>query len=179
MHALKDELRKKMLEARRQHTKEYKRVHAQSICKAIWKYVRTEKVKTVHSYIPLNDEVDLLPLLQKLLKHDISLIVPKTLSNFRLQHLKVKSLAKLHSGLFRTKYPVQTEVYKGTYDLILVPGLCFDPSGIRLGYGKGYYDRFLGSQLNVVKAGVCFPFQVVEHIPNEDHDVKMDMIFSS
>ena len=63
-------------------------------------------------------------------------------------------------------------------DLILVPGVAFDKSGNRLGRGKGYYDKVL-KQTGACKVGVCFDFQLVERVPVEPHDVKMDRVVAS
>ena len=61
--------------------------------------------------------------------------------------------------------------------LIVVPAVGFDPQGSRLGHGKGFYDRLLpGTQ--ALKVGICFDFQLFEHIPAEEHDVPMDRIIA-
>ncbi|MBR4136742.1 MAG: 5-formyltetrahydrofolate cyclo-ligase [Bacteroidales bacterium] len=60
--------------------------------------------------------------------------------------------------------------YQGPLDLIVVPGMAFDPHGHRLGRGKGYYDRFLAQYPDVPTIGLCFDFQYVEKIPVEPHD---------
>lgn len=62
-------------------------------------------------------------------------------------------------------------------NLAIVPGLAFDRKMNRLGYGKGYYDRFFKS-VNVSKLGVCFDFQLFDNLPSENHDVKMDVLIS-
>ena len=66
----------------------------------------------------------------------------------------------------------------GKIDLILVPGVAFDKFGNRLGRGKGYYDKVL-KQTGAYKLGVCFDFQLVECVPVEPHDVKMDRVVAS
>ena len=65
-------------------------------------------------------------------------------------------------------------------DLILVPGLAFDPAGRRLGRGGGFYDRFLAAQSNFwgVVCGVCFSFQIVSRVPNEPHDMRVACLLS-
>jgi 5-formyltetrahydrofolate cyclo-ligase len=60
-------------------------------------------------------------------------------------------------------------------DLVVVPGIAFDREKRRLGRGKGYYDKFLPS-LRAYKAGVCFDFQVLDNIPSDAHDVRMDEV---
>ena len=68
------------------------------------------------------------------------------------------------------------EISPETIDLILVPGMAFDLNGNRLGRGKGFYDRFLPNT-KAHKIGICFKFQIVERVPTEEFDVKMDEVF--
>ena len=63
------------------------------------------------------------------------------------------------------------------FDLILVPGVAFDLSGNRLGRGKGFYDRIL-AEASGIKCGVCHDFQLLEKIPAEPHDAKVDFILT-
>lgn len=62
-------------------------------------------------------------------------------------------------------------------DLALIPGIAFDAKGARIGFGKGYYDRFL-SEFKGLKIGLCYNFQVFSDIPVSEHDIKMDMIIT-
>lgn len=61
-------------------------------------------------------------------------------------------------------------------DLIVVPGVAFDSAGNRMGRGRGFYDRMLKSTPNAVKVGVAYGFQMLDSIPTEPHDVKMDLV---
>lgn len=63
-------------------------------------------------------------------------------------------------------------------DVILVPGVAFDPAGGRLGRGKGYYDRIL-KETDAFKIGICFDFQLIQHVPMEVHDVFMNRVICS
>lgn len=63
-------------------------------------------------------------------------------------------------------------------DFIAVPGVAFDRNGNRLGRGKGYYDRLLPRIPSAYKAGICFPFQLVEEVPAEPFDIRMDEIIT-
>lgn len=65
----------------------------------------------------------------------------------------------------------------GKIDLVIVPGVAFDRKGNRIGRGKGHYDRFL-PKVKAPKAGVCFDFQLLDHVPTDPWDIKMDMIIS-
>ena len=63
-------------------------------------------------------------------------------------------------------------------DIAIVPGLAFDLTGARLGRGKGFYDRWLGANPGVRTVGVCFNCQILERIPAEPHDVRVDAILT-
>ena len=81
-------------------------------------------------------------------------------------------------GNFSVSEPVGTQVADMTKtDVILVPGIAFDKTGGRIGFGKGCYDRLLKNSA-AVKIGYCYGFQLVDSIPCEPHDVKMDFIIT-
>ena len=68
-------------------------------------------------------------------------------------------------------------VSPGTLDLIVVPGLAFDRSGGRLGYGKGYYDRLLAeARPDALRVGLCFDCQLIDEVPSAAHDQRMDYL---
>lgn len=64
-------------------------------------------------------------------------------------------------------------------DFIAVPGVAFDREGNRLGRGKGYYDRLLPRIPSAFKAGICFPFQLIDQVPTEPFDICMDVIITN
>lgn len=74
-----------------------------------------------------------------------------------------------------------TNNFSGGLDLIIVPGVAFSTSGDRLGYGKGYYDRFFNNLLIAQKhhattVALAFKEQIVPYIPTDSHDIKMDIV---
>ncbi|HEY1718862.1 MAG TPA: 5-formyltetrahydrofolate cyclo-ligase [Verrucomicrobiae bacterium] len=83
------------------------------------------------------------------------------------------------SGHFGIREPSKScvEIPLDHFDLILVPGIAFDLRGHRLGRGKGFYDRLL-AEVRGVKCGIAFDGQIVEKIPAEAHDVRMDFILT-
>lgn len=82
---------------------------------------------------------------------------------------------ELEPGPFGLLQPCGTAVPVGPSDigLVIVPGVAFDASGHRLGYGGGYYDRLLAGMALVRRTGLCFDSQVVEEIPSREHDIRM------
>ncbi len=88
--------------------------------------------------------------------------------------IRVKSMKDFRKGAYGIAEPSGTEKVNDA-DVILVPGLAFDRSGARMGFGKGYYDRLL-SLANAVKIGLCYDFQLFDDIPKEEHDAPMNYI---
>ena len=85
----------------------------------------------------------------------------------------------LKEGAFHIMEPIGSLFPEEKYQeihLAIIPGMAFDQQGNRLGRGKGYYDRFLQKIPQVYKIGISFPFQLVDEIPTEETDIKMDAI---
>lgn len=87
---------------------------------------------------------------------------------------------ELRIGAFGIMEPTgATPVPPQEIDVIIVPGRAFSPDGVRLGRGRGYYDRYLSRKgFRALKIGVCFAEQLVGGIPSEEHDIRMDRIIS-
>lgn len=171
-------LRKRMHELRTQQSNDYKKTYDNSICNQLEKIVLTNDSKVIHCYIPMTGEINILPFIRFLFKHQIKVISPKTLPNRKLENRVLSSLSDLEIGIMGTMHPRNPDVFHGELDLIVVPGLAFDSENYRLGYGGGYYDNFLMNQPNAIKVGVFYPFQEVQSVPKEDHDVKLDLILA-
>ena len=88
----------------------------------------------------------------------------------------LNSLDDLEKGVFGTKHPTGENEFDGEYDLIIVPGLSFDRNNYRLGYGGGYYDNFMVNYPAAKKIGIFYPFQEIENVPSETHDMMLDEI---
>ncbi len=85
---------------------------------------------------------------------------------------------RIELGAFQIEEPTGNNIVNpDEIDLIVVPGVAYDRKGNRLGRGKGFYDRLLKST-KATKVGVCYEFQLMDEIPAESHDVKMDMVIS-
>ncbi len=85
----------------------------------------------------------------------------------------------LATGRYGIGEPVGTDFTDyAAIDLVIVPGVAFDRQGNRLGRGKGYYDRLLPRLTQARKLGICFPYQLVNDIPTDAHDIRMDEIIT-
>ena len=130
--------------------------------------------KAVLIYYPTHNEVDLLPLIKKY-KREKTFLFP-VVHRQSMDACPYEGNAKMHRGQFNIPEPT-TEPYKEQIDLIILPGVGFDKQGNRLGQGGGYYDRFLaaGHKQSVLVA-VAYDFQLVEKVPTNRRDKKMDYI---
>ena len=146
---------------------------------------RLEGYRTIMAYWPLPDEVDIRPLLEKLLKKGTVILLPKVLDDNTMELRRYTSQADLAEGAFHIMEPIgEPFTDYGQIEIALIPGMAFDAAGHRLGRGKGYYDRFLStiyhSPLTTHQhpklIGLCFPFQRVAEVPSEEHDVIMDEV---
>lgn len=179
MMEMKQSLREKLLKQRNQVNTDERTAHASLMCEILLPFLLSLSKKPIHTFIPIKSEPDLHPLLDALLAHQQKLVAPKTLKGGKLEHYFYNGKDCLKEGLYQTYYPDTIEWESGDLSAILVPGLAFDQYGGRLGYGGGYYDRFMEQYPTAIKIGIIYPFQFLEKIPVESHDVSVDWVFSS
>ena len=132
-------------------------------------------------YYPFGSEIDLLPLYEKLLDEGKSLYFPiSDTKNHLLHFYQISDLKKdFHVGAYNILEPNATlKAFEYDIDqhiICVTPGLIFDRAFNRIGYGAGFYDRFLEDK-NLVKIAMCFNNQLRSSIPTCEHDVKMNII---
>ncbi len=173
---LKNALRQEMLTKRIKLSVNAKEMADVKICSELLEIITGRAATVVHSYIPMSNEVNITPVINKLLQKGVKVISPKTLSNRKLENRVLHSLEKVEKGVFGTVHPIGEASYTGDIDLVIVPGLAFDADNYRLGYGGGYYDNFLIKYPKAYKVGVFYPFQKVNEVPRESHDLRLDSI---
>ncbi len=144
--------------------------------KMLEKYPEFVAAKTVFCYVSAHGEVDTYGLIQELLR-DKKVLVPYCINEEGdMIACPINSLEDLKEGKFKILEPESPEEFpKEKIDFVIVPGVAFDKNGYRLGYGKGYYDRFLEG-ITPFKLGVCQREFFLEDIPHGKFDVKMDDI---
>jgi 5-formyltetrahydrofolate cyclo-ligase len=130
-------------------------------------------------YASANNETDTVDILEEAFSTGKKVLYPAVCGH-RMVFRQVESLGSLSKGSYGILEPCPTgdDFHADEPDLIVVPGVVFDLAGHRIGYGKGYYDRFLqhpGRKAHLV--GFCHDFQLIdEAIPAEKHDIRMDLI---
>lgn len=171
----KKELRSHIKTLKKQHSKENLIEQSKVILNKLENNEFFKKAKIVMLYSSLPDEVNTQDFLSKW-RNEKRIILPTVVGDDIIP-VELSGDTSFAVGDFNILEP-QNEPYNGSYDLIVVPGVAFDRNGNRIGRGKGYYDRFLCKHLDVKRIGICFDFQLVDKVPTEDNDIKMDEIIS-
>ena len=137
--------------------------------------------RTILFFAPLPDELDVWPMLEMSLALGVNCALPFFDAEKKIYGAKLlKNLATdIVIGKFGVREPAAScvEIPLNKFDLVLVPGMAFDLAGNRLGRGQGFYDRIL-VEASGIKCGVAHNFQLLETIPTEAHDAKVDFIFT-
>ncbi|SNZ09645.1 5-formyltetrahydrofolate cyclo-ligase [Persephonella hydrogeniphila] len=136
-----------------------------------------KKAKNILLYYPHKNEVDTRPIIDHLLNSKtINLFLPKV-QDQELIPVRIKDLSSLKKGYAGIMEPEGESISPEKIDIIVVPAIAFDKRGHRIGYGKGYYDRFL-KKTKALKVGVAYDFQIVDKLPYEQHDIPVDLIIT-
>ena len=171
---MKDEIRKHMKALRRNLTQEEIAQSAKEVTEAITKTDAYAIAKTVCLYLSAYKEVDTSALLAKCKKDNKIVLLPVTATDGTIT--LYRDNGKYKKGNFNITEPDSDETADAkTVDLFIIPALAFDKNGNRLGFGMGCYDRLLKDS-NGYKIGIGYAFQLLESLPCDAHDIKMDMV---
>lgn len=138
-----------------------------------------KKANVIALYKSLSSEVDTSKLIEYSFMQGKTVVLPKVVSN-DLEFYKISSKEQLIRSEFGVEEPQgnkESLVLKEDIDLVIVPGVCFDKTGNRIGFGKGYYDRFLANT-NMETIGICFEEQLVEKILEDKFDIKIKKVIT-
>lgn len=135
--------------------------------------------RTLLLYSALPDEVQINPLFDGLIAQGKTILLPRVVSDTDMElrlYTGADSLQPGAFGIMEPTGPLYTDY--AAIDVAVIPGMAFDADGHRLGRGKGYYDRFLPLIPRAYKIGLCFPWQLVDDVPADAHDIMMDGVIS-
>lgn len=180
----KKELRNKYLKMRKNLQYEEVEKKSKNIIQKLMDTAWYRQSSTIMSYIDFRNEVITRSFIKHALKDNKRIIVPITDMSSKiliLSELKDfdNELCQSSYGILEPKKEYVRVVSCNLLDLVLVPGLAFDTSGYRIGYGGGYYDRLLQRlPQKTITIGLAFEFQIVGNIPVESFDRKVDFIIT-
>lgn len=178
----KAEIRTRILEKRKNLTEDEVAAKSEAILQKVLKTPEYMEADNLLLYADYNHEVMTRGIFEDAIMRKKRVYFPKSdgLTNSMIfyQTVSVKQLEKGFMGIPEPKENMQL-CYKFHPDedtLIILPGVAFDTRGFRLGYGKGFYDKFLSSRRQLSTMALAFACQIVEELPSEEHDIKMDKI---
>ena len=135
-----------------------------------------KNAKTIYGYMPYNQEVRTVPMMEQALKDGKRVAIPKCYSDV-MKFIFIDDLSKVEKGYANIPEPIADEpVADDKTALVLMPGLAFDPQGHRCGYGGGFYDKFLAAEPNHPTLALCYEFQMLPYLETEAHDIPVDYV---
>lgn len=172
---MRKSLRQIMLNARGELTLEQVQAMSSNIIDKVGAFQQIAEAESIMCFLSIKNEVNLYPFIEETRKQGKKILVP------RVEGKAIKAIEYqmeyTRKGPYGIIEPEGEPVDERQIDVVLVPGLVFDYQGYRLGYGAGYYDRFLPLlRPDAFTCGVCYDWQVVETIFPKTKDVAVDWI---
>ena len=173
----KGNIRKEVFARRRAATQEEIQEKSRMIYEKITALPEFLDADCFFAYMDFKKEVMTRDLIEKALQMGKTVAVPRVEGD-DMVYYEIKDFSTLKSGYFGIMEPDGGKVCTREEGFLLVPGVAFDPARHRVGYGKGFYDRYLEQHPAFYKAAVAFSFQIVDHIETESYDLKPDCIIT-
>ena len=173
----KSEIRNKIIKLRKKNYSKDLRIDFRSIIKILKK--RKQKNKIIGGYYPYNHEVNVVPLLEKFEKSNYIISLPKIGKNSSMNFFVWSTNDPLNINEYGIPEPITNKMIHP--DILLVPLVAYDKNFNRIGYGGGFYDRYIKKIKKIKKIltiGLAFSFQKVKKIPIEKNDIKIDFIIT-
>lgn len=172
----KKTLRREIREKKRAMTEEQITAASERLGELFRACHQYQNAKTIYGYLPYNQEVRTVPMLELAMKDGKRVAVPKCYGD-EMRFLYMDDLSRVEKGYAGIPEPIADEpVADDPTALVLMPGLAFTKDGKRMGYGGGFYDKFLASEPNHPTVALCYDFQMVEDLPTEDYDIPVDCV---
>lgn len=181
LQAEKKELRSKILASRRELKDAYRQKASQRMIDVFCALPDFKAAKKVMCYASMEDEVQIMPLVQRWLDMGVTVTLPRVISKGQMEAVTLPDLDSLVEGEYGilTPDPAKSQVVAPEeLDMIIVPGVAFNTRGERLGMGAGFYDAFLARAVNAKRIALAYSCQLVSAVPMEEHDVRVHRIIT-
>ena len=143
------------------------------------KFLQSElyrQATAIYGYLPYNQEVRTVPMLEQALRDGKRVAVPKVIRE-AMVFLDLEDFSQVEKGYAGIPEPIADGPVARDQDaLVLMPGLAFDPQGHRIGYGGGFYDRFLAQEPEHPTVALCYDFQMFPKLETEEFDIPVDLV---
>ena len=172
----KQELRRAIRERKRAMTEEEIVERSNALAEKFYNTPAYQAASTIYGYLPYNQEVRTVPMLQRALDDGKRVAVPKVYGE-EMRFIYLEDLTQVSKGYAGIPEPIaDAPVAEDKQALVLMPGLAFDPQGHRIGYGGGFYDRFLAKEPHHPTLALCYEFQMQAHLDTEEFDIPVDTV---
>ena len=172
----KKELRRQIREKKRAMTEEQIVAAGERLSELFLACQQYKDAKTIYGYLPYNQEVRTVPMLEQALRDGKRVAVPKCYGD-QMRFIYMEDLSLVENGYANIPEPIADDpVADDPTALVLMPGLAFTKEGNRMGYGGGFYDKFLAAEPNHPTVALCYDFQMVDYIPTDDYDIPVDCV---
>lgn len=172
----KQELRAQIRAKKRAMTEEEIVAKSEALGKLFAASEAYKNAKSIYGYLPYNQEVRTVAMLEQAIADGKRVAVPKCYGD-EMKFLWMEDLSKVEKGYANIPEPIADEpVADDETALVLMPGLAFDPQGHRIGYGGGFYDKFLASEPGHPTLALCYDFQMLPHLETEEFDIPVDNV---
>lgn len=170
-------LRREIREKKRAMTDREILVASQKLMEQFVASAQYRQAKTIYGYLPYNQEVRTVPILERALQDGKKIAVPKVYGD-EMRFIYLTDLSETEKGYAGIPEPIADEpIANDPTALVLMPGLAFDRTGHRIGYGGGFYDKFLAKEPQHPTVALCYDFQMLPAIETEEYDVPVDCVF--
>lgn len=161
---------------KRAMTEEMIRQKSESIARQLFETPEYRNARSIYGYLPYNQEVRTLPILEQALRDGKQVAVPKCYGD-EMRFIWMDDLSRVEKGYAGIPEPIADgPVADDKTALVLMPGLAFDREGRRIGYGGGFYDKFLAREGDHPTVALCYDFQVFDHLETEEFDIPVDKV---
>ena len=174
----KKALRAEIKAKKRAMTEEQIAATSDALAQQLYAHPAYQEAKSIFGYLSYNQEVRTMPMLEQAQKDGKRVAVPKVIDDTMI-FIWLDDLSRVELGYCNIPEPIDNgpEAIDETA-LVMMPGLAFDPTGRRCGYGGGFYDRFLEEQPNHPTLAMCYSFQMYDHLETDPHDIPVDYVLS-
>lgn len=167
----KQEIRKQILALRESISEEEWREKTRHVAGKVMEHPAFLRAETIYCYIDFRREVGTRGIIEKAWELNKKVAVPRT-EGKRMEFYYISSFEEIHKGRFGILEPEQKEKASGRDGLMLMPGAVFDHKLHRIGYGGGFYDRYLETHTGLFLMALAFEFQVLTCIPHGEYDIR-------
>ena len=172
----KKEIRTLIRQKKRALTPEQIRLASEALGEKLRRSELYQKARTIYGYLPYNQEVLTVPMLRRAMEDGKRVAVPKVYGE-EMRFIYLEDLNRIAPGYRDIPEPVDDgPVAEDPRALVLMPGLAFDRAGHRIGYGGGFYDRFLASEPEHPTIALCYGFQMFEQLETEAFDIPVEQV---